>query len=89
VTTYIIRRLIQSGIVVILVTIFVFASYNKILAPADFAKIIYGYDLFPPVLINLIAIIVPFLEFIAGLALIIGFYLTSYNELTGIILPGN
>jgi uncharacterized membrane protein YphA (DoxX/SURF4 family) len=53
---------------------FIFASYNKILAPAAFAKIIYGYDLFPAVLINLIAIIVPFLEFVAGLALIVGFY---------------
>ena len=26
---------------------FVYASYNKILAPAVFAKIIYGYGLFP------------------------------------------
>ena len=53
---------------------FVYASYNKILAPAAFAKIIYGYDLFPAVFINLIAIIVPFLEFFAGLSLIIGIY---------------
>ena len=53
---------------------FVYASYNKILAPAAFAKIIYGYDLFPAVFINLMAIIVPFLELVAGLALIIGFY---------------
>ena len=53
---------------------FLYASYNKILAPATFAKIIYGYDLFPAVLINLIAIIIPFLELVAGLALIIGFY---------------
>ena len=58
----------------ILGAIFIFASYNKILAPAAFAKIIYGYDLFPAVFINLIAIIVPFLELVAGLALIIGFY---------------
>jgi len=53
---------------------FVYASYNKIMAPADFAKIIYGYDLFPALFINLIAIIVPFLELFAGLALVIGFY---------------
>ena len=53
---------------------FVYASYNKILAPAAFAKIIYGYDLFPAVFINLIAIIVPFLELFAGLALVIGIY---------------
>ena len=58
----------------ILGVIFVYASYNKILAPAVFAKIIYGYDLFPTMFINLMAIIVPFLELVAGLALIIGFY---------------
>lgn len=53
---------------------FIYASYHKILAPADFAKIIYGYDLFPGGIINLIAIVVPFIELIAGLALILGIY---------------
>jgi len=53
---------------------FIYASYSKILAPAVFAKIIYGYDLFPGILINLFAIILPFAELIAGLALILGFY---------------
>ena len=53
---------------------FLYASYNKILAPAVFAKIIYGYGLFPAVFINMIAIIVPFLELFTGLALIIGVY---------------
>ncbi len=53
---------------------FVYASYSKILAPAVFAKIIYGYDLFPAMLINLFAITLPFIELFAGLALIIGFY---------------
>ena len=53
---------------------FIYASYSKILAPAVFAKIIYGYGLFPEILINLFAIILPFVELIAGLALIIGFY---------------
>jgi len=53
---------------------FIYASYHKILYPADFAKIIYGYDLFPNGLINLIAIILPFLELAVALALIIGIY---------------
>jgi uncharacterized membrane protein YphA (DoxX/SURF4 family) len=53
---------------------FVYASYGKILAPASFAKILYGYDLFPAALINLIAIIVTFLELVTGIALIVGFY---------------
>ena len=53
---------------------FIYASFHKIVSPADFAKIVYGYDLFPEIFINLIAIIIPFLELIAGLALIIGIY---------------
>ena len=53
---------------------FIYASFHKIMLPEDFARIVYGYDLFPHVLINLIAIIIPFLELVAGLALIIGLY---------------
>ena len=53
---------------------FIYASIHKIAAPAEFAKIIYGYDLFPAVFINLIAIIIPFLEMVTGLALVIGIY---------------
>ena len=53
---------------------FIYASYHKILVPADFAKIVYGYDLFPNGAINLIAIVLPFIELIAGLALILGLY---------------
>ena len=53
---------------------FIYASLHKILSPADFAKIVYGYGLFPEIFINLIAIIIPFLELVAGFALIIGFY---------------
>jgi len=53
---------------------FIYASYHKILAPADFAKIVYGYDLFPNGAINLIAIVLPFIELLAGLALILGVY---------------
>ncbi len=54
--------------------IFLYACYHKILAPAHFAKIIYGYYLFPVVSINLIAIVLPFIELFAGLAMILGIY---------------
>ncbi len=53
---------------------FIYASYHKITDPASFAKIIYGYGLVPGSLINLIAIFLPFLEFVAGVALIVGIY---------------
>jgi cytochrome bd-type quinol oxidase subunit 2 len=35
---------------------------------------VYGYNLFPEVLINLIAIFLPFVELISGLSLLIGIY---------------
>ena len=65
---------------------FIYASFHKILSPEEFARIVYGYDLFPHVLINLIAIIIPFLELVAGLALIIGFYPRSAAIIINVML---
>jgi len=42
--------------------------------PEHFAKIIYGYYLFPGYAINLIAIVLPFFELFSGLSLIFGIY---------------
>ena len=53
---------------------FIYASYYKILSPTDFSKMVYGYNLFPDVLINLIAIFLPFVELISGLSLLLGIY---------------
>ncbi len=57
--------------------VFIYASYHKILEPARFARIIYGYDLFPAFSINLIAIVLPFIELFTGMALILGIYTRS------------
>ena len=54
--------------------LFVLASIHKIMDPAAFAKIVYGYDLFPAAAINLIAILLPFIELTAGTALLAGIY---------------
>lgn len=54
--------------------IFLLASFHKIINPAQFAKIIYGYQLIPGPAINLIAILLPFLELYAGAALMAGLY---------------
>ena len=53
---------------------FIYASYYKIMSPEDFAKVVYGYNLFPEVLIHLIAIVLPFVELISGLSLLLGIY---------------
>ena len=64
--------------------VFIYASLHKIVNPADFAKVIYGYKLFPGELINLMAIIVPFIELTCGLALITG----TWPRATSIIICG-
>jgi len=65
---------IELGVRWILGVTFIYASYYKIIAPAEFAKIVYGYGLFPSVTINLIAIVLPYLELFAGITLILGIY---------------
>ncbi len=56
----------------ILGAIFIYASIDKILHPAAFAKAVYNYQILPEALINLTAIILPWLELVLGLALIAG-----------------
>ena len=55
-------------------SVFIYASLHKIADPAQFAKIIYGYGLFPAISINLIAILLPYVEIVMGIALIFGVY---------------
>lgn len=60
-----IARLIVGGF-------FVYAALDKIAHPADFAKIVHNYRILPGSLINVFAIILPWLEMLCGMALIIG-----------------
>jgi uncharacterized membrane protein YphA (DoxX/SURF4 family) len=51
---------------------FIYASFYKIIEPASFAKSIWYYHLVPGELINLMAIVLPWLELLVGVALIVG-----------------
>lgn len=53
---------------------FVYASFHKIIAPAAFARIIYGYNLFPDVTVNVFAVVLPFIELVTGFALLTGLF---------------
>jgi uncharacterized membrane protein YphA (DoxX/SURF4 family) len=52
--------------------IFIAAALPKIADPPSFAHMIYNYRLLPAGLINLSALIMPWVEILAGLALILG-----------------
>jgi putative oxidoreductase len=64
--------LLFSGI--ILGGVFIFAGMEKIADPTAFAKSIYNYKLFPQALINLAAVIIPWIEVTAGILLIFHIY---------------
>lgn len=53
---------------------FIFAAYYKIVEPSDFAKSIWYYHMLPGKLINLMALIMPWVELLCGLGLIFGVY---------------
>ena len=53
---------------------FVVASLHKIAHPAAFAQVVYSYALFPAFTINPVAIVLPYVELVAGLALMTGVY---------------
>lgn len=68
---------------VLLGIIFIYSSIGKLFNPADFAKAILRYDFLPVYLVNLLAIFLPWLEFVVGLLLVIGIYKKASALLTG------
>ena len=54
----------------VLAGIFLYASYDKLLHPAEFAKAVWAYRLLPDALVNPVAVGLPWLELVLGLALI-------------------
>jgi uncharacterized membrane protein YphA (DoxX/SURF4 family) len=52
--------------------IFIYASIHKIINPGSFGLDIATYDILPLYLINIVAIILPYLEIVSGILIIIG-----------------
>jgi uncharacterized membrane protein YphA (DoxX/SURF4 family) len=65
---------------------FIYASVDKILNPDAFAKIIHNYRILPPEFINVLAIILPWVEIISGFSLIIGFKYRGANLIIMVLL---
>jgi uncharacterized membrane protein YphA (DoxX/SURF4 family) len=66
--------------------IFVVAALPKIADPPSFAHMIYNYRLVPSPLINISALVMPWLELLAGLALIVGVWKTAARTVITITL---
>ncbi len=58
-------------------TVFLYACMEKILHPHDFAQSIYNYQILPSPIINLAALLLPWLELLLGICLITNIYLPA------------
>ena len=79
-------RLIYNGARWILGGVFIYASFDKIIHPAAFSKIIYNYQILPDVLVNITALVLPILELMMGIFLWIGFWMPGTVMLCNIML---
>jgi putative oxidoreductase len=66
--------------------IFVAAALPKIVDPPSFAHMIYNYKILPWPLINPLALIMPWIELLCGLALILGIWKEAARTIIGALL---
>jgi len=71
---------------IVLGALFIYASIDKIAHPLAFAQVTHHYRLAPPGLINIIAIVMPWIELTAGIFLIIGFKVKGADLVIGCML---
>ena len=71
---------------IILGTIFLWASFDKIIDPAQFARSISNYHIVPLGLENSVAIILPWIEFFIGSGLILGIMVDGATMITSFLL---
>lgn len=66
--------------------IFVAAALPKIIDPPSFAQMIYNYRLLPGFALNPLALVLPWIELLAGLALILGIWRRTAAAFVGAML---
>jgi putative oxidoreductase len=66
--------------------IFVAAALPKIADPPSFAHMIYNYRILPAGLINISALVMPWVEIVAGLCLILGVWVRPARWIIGAML---
>jgi len=67
-------RVVQSLCRIFFGGMFILASLDKIAHPHDFAAIVFDYRLLPDAVVTTVALVLPWLELVAGLYLISGVF---------------
>ena len=77
---------LHLGLRLLLGLIFVWASLPKIADPPAFARIVYQWQVLPPVPANVLAVMLPWVELLAGLLLIAGVWKKDAALLVAVLL---
>lgn len=67
-------------------TVFLMVSLAKVVHPGAFANEIGNYDLFPEIIVNFSAVVLPWIELICGMLLIAGVRLKANSLIISILL---
>ena len=75
-----IKKLLLHPLVVwvcrlVVAAVLIFAAVQKIWMPLEFARLIREYHLLPDQVLNLVAVVLPWLEIVCGLCFLSGFWL--------------
>src|SRR5205085_12629017 len=65
---------------------FVAAALPKIVDPPSFAHMVYNYRIVPGALVNLMALTMPWIELLAGLALVFGIWKAAARTIIAAML---
>lgn len=78
-TGYHFTRLVMAGV-------FIYASIDKIIHPDLFAQAVYNYQVLPGYLVNLTALILPWLELTLGTCLLINWWMAGASALAAMLM---
>ena len=71
---------------ILLGLIFLYAGAQKAQSPVAFREVVYNYRILPDLLVNLTAVILPWIEIILGILLILGVWLLGAFFLSNVVL---
>jgi len=79
------RKFVQVICRLLLAAIFIYAAVSKIASPSEFADSVAGFRILPISIVNLFAIVLPWVELVCGLSLITGILLRSGGSLLAVL----
>ena len=78
--------IVYHSIRLILAGVFIFASIDKILHPQAFAQAVFDYQVLPGSLINLVALILPWIELLVGGSLLMNLWMSGAASIVAILM---